>query len=152
MQEVQADPVHLGPALRHRVDPALLRTPVVAVAPVGHQPGDALDHLVVLAGWVAGFAIWHALLRRQPGSSEAPGQVIEDIVGNRDLERPGLGHSQHSKLAGPPDAANPALGYDEASTCGTGDSVRDVMRRRRVLVFVESQRSRESKTRCTSSR
>ena len=95
MQEMQANPVHHGPELRYRIHPQLLGPPVVAVPPVRHQPGDALDHLVVLADRVAGLAVRHTLPRRQPDSREPPGQITPNLVGNGDLERPRLGHDRH---------------------------------------------------------
>src|SRR6185369_11418091 len=89
---MQPDAVHSGPILRYRVDPPLLGPPVVGIAPVLDQLGDAVEGLVRLVGLFARIAVGDALAGRAAGPGEPGGQVIEDLIGHGDPEWRRSGH------------------------------------------------------------
>ena len=83
VDEVDVEIADDGLELVERVEPLLLLAPVELVAPVGDELGDVVElGSVVPPGAVE--------LIGQPRHLEAAVQVVEHLVGDRDLERPDL--------------------------------------------------------------
>src|SRR3954467_6706246 len=92
MQKVQSDTVDGGPVLRHRVDPAFAGPPVKPVPPVANQLGDAIDRFRVLVRLLSRVAVGYGLRWRRPVPTKPCREIIEHLVGDRDLERRWLHH------------------------------------------------------------
>ena len=82
---MQPDAVHGHAVLGQRVERALLRAPVEAVAPALEQSVEGIEPPAVLAPG-------HEQLRRPAGVPQPPGEVVERRVGHGDRKRLHGGH------------------------------------------------------------